>query len=250
MQQTIKKTATRCLAFVLTVIALLGLIPTNAFAAEALNGGFGMSPYESLPVYQMMNLTQKIGTIYAGEGFTVLVEEANSYYVEYSTSSGAKRGYVSKNILYNNTTAGVGRMTSSANVYFGKGTSYGKVGSVSTGEYVVILAKDSNWTYIEYNYSGGRKRGYCPTSAVNSFDSSQSRNYPSVIGTSYGGIATIINDMRYGPSTQYPIIDSLNPGTVYNISKIYIDFEVWYFAQYTTSNGTVKTGYYYGGTEI
>ena len=114
-----------------------------------------------------MYLTSSVGTVYAGEGVTVLAEEDDSYYIEYSTSSSAKRGYVAKSSIQTEgyeTCTGV--LNTNATVYYGKGTSYGRVGTIYSGEYVSVLASDGTWTYVEYNSPGYRKRGYIPTSSL------------------------------------------------------------------------------------
>lgn len=88
-------------------------------------------------------------------------------WVEYSTSNGAKRGYIkvpADENLYRGD--GLGKVKTSSTVYYGrtdkkgKYGSYQSAGSVSAGEMVAILAKNDDWAYIEYNTNSGRKRGY------------------------------------------------------------------------------------------
>lgn len=115
-----------------------------------------------------------IGSISANETVTLLyayqyVDSSKSYltaYIEYSTSSGTKRGYVYypefiEHVAGTNGTTSVARMNSSASVYYGTSTSsYGVAGSIGVNELVCVIAKSGDWVYVEYNSKTGRKRGY------------------------------------------------------------------------------------------
>ena len=108
------------------------------------------------------------GSLYSGEGLTRFNESSGSYtYVEYSTPSGTKRGYVETAQLAGRNRGVLADVTAvPAAVFSGPDETYFHSGSVFLGEYVVILERDitsvypSKWYYIEYNSPSGRKRGY------------------------------------------------------------------------------------------
>lgn len=96
---TIKKWTRKLIALALAIISTVTLvIPMRAQAAEYINyyGGCEIAR-ENLNVYSTSDCTYKIGTIYKYEGYTVLLKNSPEDYmwVEYSTPSGTKRGYVS-----------------------------------------------------------------------------------------------------------------------------------------------------------
>lgn len=112
-----------------------------------------------------------LGTVYAGEGMTVLYtygySDANkSYniaYVEISTPSGTKRGYIPSSYLAGiNYPSSVARVTDTNSAYSGPDSSYVKLGGAYYNEFVTIIAKNTgnNWVWVEYNTPDGRKRGF------------------------------------------------------------------------------------------
>lgn len=165
--RTLKRLKTRLLA-ILMVLATIMSVPSTSVHAATTHDGLG-SVSSNTTVYQNSNLTNAIGTVYAHETFTILDWSYNSNWdkichIEYSTSSGTKTGYVltnSEETLY----TCVARVSSTASVYYGNNTSlYVKAGTVYANENVVVLGESGGWSYIEYNTSSGRKRGYVTTS--------------------------------------------------------------------------------------
>lgn len=158
----------RLLAFALIILTVLGMIPVmGASAAESYDGGWAFSKANHT-VYSSATGGSAIGSI-GREGVTVLSKSGSTYYIEYSTSSGAKRGYV-RNISSSNfdlsslSSSCVAKVTTGYSLYYGPNTStYAATGgSVGAGEYVAVIAKEGSWAYVEYNSASGRKRGYMP----------------------------------------------------------------------------------------
>ena len=115
------------------------------------------------------SISTTLGTVYAGEGLTLLYDygytgDNGSYriaYIEISTSTGTKRGYVYNDQLDNagyNTS--VARVTATNSAYSGPDNSYVKLGGAYYNEFVSILAKEGDKVFVEYNTTSGRKRGY------------------------------------------------------------------------------------------
>jgi hypothetical protein len=84
------------------------------------------------------------GTVYAGEGFTRFNEPSGSYtYIEYSTSSGTRRGYALTSQMAGRNRGVLADVTATtATVFTGPRTNYVTGGTVFLGEYVVILERD------------------------------------------------------------------------------------------------------------
>lgn len=169
----LKKVNARVVSLLLAVIMMFMIFPVNkAYAAtDERHSSLARAKSNITVYYNMTCLENEIkGYIYAGEFFTVLVDEsdANAYYVQYNitTSPGYKQGYIKKSNNYtedSNTCAG--QMIRGSTVYFGPDeNTYNTVGSVNYGECVAVLAKSDNgkWYYIEYDTVNGRKRGYVP----------------------------------------------------------------------------------------
>ena len=202
-----------------------------------------------------MNLTNKSGSLYATEGFTILVIEANSYYIEYSTSSGTKRGYVSKTSVINELDETcVGRMTSATTVYYDKSSTTAiTAGSLSSGEYVAVLADDGSWTYVEYNTTGGRKRGYIPRSTVNIFEANEGTlwsiyKWPGYSKEAYTVSASLGQVSVYRvPNTLYARSGYVENEKIYILSdQVETNGQKYWFIQYQVKENNVtktKTGY-------
>lgn len=202
----------RFIAIILTLCTSLVIFSTAALAAENYNGGWAMSGANQT-VYNNMAGSTAIGTIYNREGITVLSTSGNTAYIEYSTSNGAKRGYlINPKYYYDELNSScVGRITSGCTVYAAPTVSSTlNIGSVYTNEYVAVLAHEGNWAYIEYNTNSGRKRGYINYSNLYCYNPPKDflRFYQNTGSgftfISYGG------DVLAGPSEQYPSIGSLN----------------------------------------
>lgn len=202
----------------------------------------------------VQSIATNIGTIYAGEGATRLYAYNNVMLIEYSTPTGAKRGYVfNPNFSYPYANTCVVRVITSSNLYYSdnaynsfSGTTFAKSGYVGAGEYVAVLAKYINLLYVEYNSPEGRRRGHLPATCVEM----DRYNRPAVFADPhFQGCGTFtINAAAYmnvysGPSTEYPVIGSLSPGDTVVMS---LDQKIngYRFAQYhATGTSSAKAGY-------
>lgn len=162
--------------------------------------------------------TAPVGTLYKHEGCTMIFHydfsgNGKSYhvaYVEYSTSSGTKRGYVYNQYLIFPFDTCVGVVNTNINVYGGPSeTEYDSIGSLSSLEFVGILAKEGDNIYVEYNTTGGRKRGYIKYSQITAY------NRPAIFPDFYtnGVVAHIIPQrcvVRGGPNSNYAELGAVN----------------------------------------
>lgn len=211
---------------------------TGDIHEEIYNGGERISN-SAQNVYSCDDMTYriKIGSISAQEPITLLyayqyVDSSKSYlvaYIEYSTSSGAKRGYlhypdVTENILGTNGVTSVARVVSGATVYFGRGTSsYYTAGSISANEFVTVIAKYGDWVYVEYNTKNGRKRGHLSSgyldyhrpglSYIDVYDADPNWQAEGRISGTYTVYA--------GPTKQYAAIDTVGPEQVISYQNFF-----------------------------
>lgn len=193
-----------------------------------------------------LDIAVSVGSVFQGEGVSLIYSYAysdseknyNISFVEYSTSSGTKRGYTyTSNLTAPSYTTSIARIISTSSAYSGPDTSYVKLGGAYFNEYVAILAKSDNWYYVEYNTSAGRKRGYMRKACLSEFNASgtfksfathQSLKKASLEVTVYGG-----------PNSNYA-----NIGTIFNqevISLLEVERDYAYI-QYSTTSGA-KRGY-------
>lgn len=230
----------RILGAMLVIAMILCIVPNpNVHAATGFDGGWGITN-STVPVYSNAAFSSQIGTIYSAEGFSVLNHYGSYAYVEYSSPSGAKRGYIRWNNASIKDPSCVALVTRNSNLYYGNNTStYQVSGSVYAGEIVAVLAKNDDWVYVEYNTTSGRKRGYMSYSNLDCYNRpgwfSDLCNYDNK-GRDWYVSGTY--NVRSGPSTQYPAI-----GTVSNETVKYFDIETtggyneWHYIEYTV-NGT------------
>ncbi|AFV01718.1 hypothetical protein UNSWDHB_2944 [Dehalobacter sp. UNSWDHB] len=182
------------------------------------------------------------GNVYATEGFTRFNETSGSYtYIEYSTSSGTKRGYALTSQLASRNRGVLANVSSSATIYTGPRSNYVTGGGVYSGEYVVILEKDaSSWYYIEFNSTSGRKRGYVDQNLITPYSST------SGLGSlkTFQNAASIQQNVYVyaGPNLGFASIGSLSADeTVFRIEGVTAE-SAYSFIEYTTSSGQ-KRGY-------
>lgn len=253
MIQNKKMSIMRIVCMALVLATVLSMIPAlNASATSNYNGGFTMSGSRAMTVWEDESCLNKVGTIYAYEGYTILNLAGNGAFVQYSSPSGMKEGYIydpdySADSV--NKTA-VARVTTSSQLYYGpNGSSYVNSGSVNANELVVVLASDYNWSYIEYNTNSGRKRGYIENSKLSWY------KYPSGMETlptnqyasnHYVDI-TKTTTVYAGPSDVYPSVGSVgtSDGRVYYYGNpIVVNNTQYVYIQYTqTSSGKLKSGF-------
>ena len=118
--------------------------------------------------------SMKIGSISSGK-VHVYWQEGNSYYIQYSVSTGSsdiRRGYVPISKI---TVSGVGNMDhvvwkrqtlTNQKVYNRSSTSSLLIGTVYSSDIISVMQEDGDWYYIQYPTSGGYKRGYIPKSSI------------------------------------------------------------------------------------
>lgn len=227
------------------VLALLLLLSTFPFLIgnAAYNNccGLAKAVFDNLPVYD--SSIQSEGNIkdyiFPNETFTILCKDGNSYFISYSTANGPTLGYVFTGFMFDTYSTCMGIVTSYSSVYYGPDTTtYERSGSVNSGEYVAILASESNWYFIEYDTSNGRKRAYVPAQNV-SIQYAEDSNIP-LFGNACGEltISSKIN-VRQGPSTLYSVYGSVSNQKA-DLLKVEDDF---YYIRYSLNSGKLKTGY-------
>ena len=227
------------------VLALLLLLSTFPFLIgnAAYNNccGLAKAVFDNLPVYD--SSIQSEGNIkdyiFPNETFTILCKDGNSYFISYSTANGPTLGYVFTGFMFDTYSTCMGIVTSYSSVYYGPDTTtYERSGSVNSGEYVAILASESNWYFIEYDTSNGRKRAYVPAQNV-SIQYAEDSNIP-LFGNVCGEltISSKIN-VRQGPSTLYSVYGSVSDQKA-DLLKVEDDF---YYIRYSLNSGKLKTGY-------
>lgn len=194
------------------------------------------------------NIAIKVGSIFQGEGVTVLYDygysdSSKSYnvsYIEFSTSSGTKRGYVYTDQLNSASyPTSVARVLDTNSAYAGPDNSYVKLGGAYYNEFVTILAKNTNndWAFVEYNTSSGRKRGYMSYSKLYNY------NHPGMyndLATNQGlRQATQALTVYGGPNSNNANIGSVLNQEVVSLFGIENDYA---YVEYSTTNGA-KRGY-------
>lgn len=272
----------RSLSLVLALVAMLTSIPaTHAFAMQSdtenqqsffrgdiattileneivtmtsedestFNGCWAIT-YKAIPVYDTRYCVNRSGSLFLREGFTILTFGGDYLYVEYSTSTGTKRGYLDygtdAGVAMQTSYSSVGKMNSTANVYYGTDTSiFRQVGAVYAGETVAILAKNSYWAYIEYNTTAGRKRGYVYANTVQSYNTPGSGTWGTLytLRTPETWYIEGNNTIYAGPGENYAQVGSVSNENVIARGRIILtgDLEAWY-VEYDTSSGK-KSGF-------
>ena len=91
-----------------------------------------------------------------GSYITLISQNGNWWYIEYEKG---RYGYCHSSYIkgIDSNTATVATQSSPLNIRSGAGTGYGKIGSVSKGETVIVLSSGDDWCRILYN---GTKTGY------------------------------------------------------------------------------------------
>lgn len=222
--------------------------PNDINVSDRVYNGYVDSVEASTTVYTGpdLDIYATAGSLGAGESLTVLGEIVGSYvYVEYSTSSSSKRGYILTSRLNGNKYGVLGKVyQSSVNVYAGPSIDiYYKCGSVYDNEVVVILEKGvhdaTSWYYIEFNTSTGRKRGYVPQSTINMMGSSYVNTFSGDLGYA---VAEQDLAVRYGPHHSYPQIGSISAKEVITRLRDNVGGANYTYIEYQYSGGK-KRGY-------
>lgn len=272
MKEKTKTFTMRFLAVALSLVTMLTMVPAlGANAAEideepvlveeqsvetatvepraiGNNAGLGIAYYK-LTVYKEENKNTTWGSIGQHESFTILENKGNCMRVQYSTSGDPKEGYIfDVGSVYVVPNTCLARITTGANVYYGQGEYiYETAGSVSAGEYVVVLARQYDWDYIEYNTAGGRKRGYIMNSNLTRLNTpAVEQDLPCNIY--YPELKKVI-DKRYdvyaGPTEKYRTVGYVdrNDGELHYCCEFTKMGSKYVYVEYKISNGKMKSGF-------
>lgn len=255
-----KNWKSRIFTLILAIMTIMTALPaTQAYAmdfSEQFYGGHDIA-WEDLNVYSSPQWSNRIGKIYKFEGFTVLAQNgpAGYFWVEYSTSNGAKRGYVQiPQDELGGRNDGVGKVTTNSTVYFGRTDKTGKYGSyqstgtVYAGEIVAVISKNDDWAYVEYNTNSGRKRGYMSYSNLHIY------NRPGVFPDHYthndDGSSKYVSGRKYvysGPTSRYAQVGWVENENVTTFGGEWVidANNNQYYSQYIeySSGGKTKSGF-------
>ncbi len=249
----------RLAAMLLVVMTVLTLVPvTPAYAASEFDGGLGYA-WSNYPVYDSPSFSNQIGTIYEREGYTILNKYWGYQYVEYSSPSGAKRGYIrldpswDQMAIFNSCVA---KMTGNMTVYYGPDASkYGVAGTVYAGELVAVIGRNDyplgngytgGWIYIEYNTTSGRKRGYMID--VNNEKYERPGRFPDFYFFGLAGHNSWISGKKNvyaGPGEGYAVIGSVKDENVTAFQCLNIEGRNYTYIEYNTAT-TRKSGFIQG----
>ena len=234
----------RFVSVLVALLMVLTIVPTTTAHAATYIGDQGYAKAK-LNVYKKVD-GDVYGTIYKNEGFTILNYLSNNWiHVEYSTSSGAKRGYVkrtSSNVKVEQTSF-VATVTKDSSLYYGNSTSkYQKSGTVYDGEVVTVLDTSlSGWAFIEYNTNKGRKRGYMSSyESKLDFDENVLAAGLPIEDADEDRTVSGYKDVYSGPSKQYPSIGSVSDETVWRFK---ISDGVYYIKYKVDGTTKLKSGY-------
>lgn len=224
----------------------------NKLPARSANGRACRCTSKLTVINKPVGGSASVGSISANESFTRFDETDNAYtYVEYSTSSKTKRGFVLTSSLSSGSNTGrTGVVAESCDVYHGPDLDgYAKVGSVDAGEVVAVLEYETpisadKWLMIEYNTTSGRKRGYVPRHyiSITSFSGVNVMRKIQSIAT-FAGTASA--KAYYGPNTTFPSVGSIGAGELVSLIDQWDTNGSYRFIEYNTSGGK-KRGYVAG----
>lgn len=219
-----KNLKTRIVSMVLALAMILTIMPTmtaQAASTDVYGGSLGIVNAKT-NVYKEKACSTYQGYLYAGETFTILEECGNGvWFIRYSMSSGPKTGYIKWTYIYDawlmgySTTTCLAKPKGHTDVYYGNSsTEYVRAGYVDQEEYVVFLSEDDEWTYIEYDTTAGRKRGYVPSSSLTVLNGGPRHNGDFYLMAGlFPGTTTYISgtyDVYSGPNTVYTKIGSVS----------------------------------------
>lgn len=231
---------------------------------EQLIGGYRVANQKIyVKSYDIKSQSVDIGTVFESEGITCLYDYTNSdgenvSYIEFSTGTGTKRGYVDTSSMsepinyYENghhfdTT--VGYVKYDVNLSMGVGSGYVNKGlALSKDEYVAVLGKENNNLYVEYNTKSGRKRAFTTTDYIEltRHYTNGVLNWYADLPVLYGQKVSNVSQTVYGtPSAEGASIGSIDQGEavyVYMNHKFNDANNTYSYIAYNTSGGK-KTGY-------
>lgn len=199
----------------------LSNISGAAISEEDFYGGYCYATVElDVRTCDVFANTAPVGTLYKNEGctflFSYLVNGKNIAFIEYSSPSGTKRGYVYADYLKFTCETIVCVAKEKVPVYGTPDfTSSANFGTIYTNELMSLIAKDGNIIYVEYNTPKGRKRGYVDWNKVDPRDYKSGTKFDDFYITPTDS-ACHINDESIdvpvygGPSTAYAKIGTVN----------------------------------------
>lgn len=227
-------------------------ITSNSLTEEDFFGGYCHATTElDVRTCDDFSLTAPVGTLYKNEGCTFLFSYkmgANEIaFIEYSSSSGTKRGYVYSKYLRFPCETIVCIAKENLKVYAGPSTStYAQLGSIYITELISVLAKEGSWIYVEYNTSSGRKRGYVDWNKVDPRDYTVGTSFNDFYTTPANATCHIVNEsvnVYGGPTKDYAKIGTVNNE---NVTCFRTNDSVFGFTciEYVVSTtGLLKRGY-------
>ena len=183
-----------------------------------------------------------IGSVSLNEKITILAETSTDdyAYIEYSSSSGTKRGYVPASSITSNYYSALAKMCCNSSVYSGPEIFYHTTGVINLEEYVAVIEKNDTFAFVEYNTKSGRKRAYIQLSKLQILNTTTTIPDITITGAYVATRMRSDTDVYGGPSdVNYAKIGSVDSDeSVGVINKE----NGWFYIQYYTSNGP-KRGY-------
>lgn len=200
-------------------------------------------PKQSTSVYggPSSYIYANIGSVDETDTVGVLGKEGSYYYIQYSTSSGSKRGYVEMSAL--NSFSGSGSIKSTGvesaaayadapkiacTVYSCPDVNSATVGSIGAYEGITVFPSinDNGFTFVEYSTSANTKRGFISTSLIKGYNEGVK-----------GKAATDL-------TIYYSTYNSLSLGSIYGGEYVIIlgKIDDYYYIEYNSPSGR-KRGY-------
>lgn len=144
-------------------------------------------PKQSTSVYAgpSEKIYANIGSVDNSDTVGVLGKEGSYYYIQYSTSSGSKRGYIQISALNSFSgsssikstgveaaTAYADAPSSACTVYSCPDTTSATIGSIGAYEGITVFPniKDNGFTFIEYSTAANTKRGFISSSLLRRYN--------------------------------------------------------------------------------
>ncbi len=165
-------------------------------------------------------------------------------FIEYSTINGTKRGYVyESDIVQPISNSSVARLTSKTNASgVPSTTNSASIGTIGVNELVAVLAKETDWLYVEYNTATNRKRAYIPDANVVHYH--RPSRFPDFYKNRQNAYAIAREPIYAGPNTTYANIGTVNNEAIITCSTNDGGFnELTYVEYWITGSKNKKSGY-------
>lgn len=200
-------------------------------------------PKQSTSIYAgpSEKIYANIGSVDNSDTVGVLGKEGSYYYIQYSTASGSKRGYIQISALNSfsgsssikstgveSATAYADAPSSACTVYSCPDTTSATIGSIGAYEGITVFTdiKDRGFTFIEYSTAANTKRGFIKSSLL--------ENYNEGVKRKANSDATIY----------YTTVANLSIGSIYRGEYVIVLGIVgnYYYIEYNSPSGR-KRGY-------